>query len=137
MSSQPVEQSIAMIEKRLARNGQVLEAFLERIKKDPRTHWPGVERRYIGLVHKDTDSGYGVSFPDLPGCITAGGTLEEAREMAAEALALHLDGLEEDAAAILPPSSANAIIAHPDAADALAIIVVEALPSRSAASIRA
>ena len=96
-----------------------------------------MERTYIGLVHKEPGSDYGVSFPDLPGCITAGGTLEEAREMAAEALALHLDGLEEDGAAILPPSSPNAIIAHPDAADALAIIVVEALPSRSAAPIRA
>ena len=27
---------------------------------------------YTGLIHKDTDSDYGVSFPDLPGCITAG-----------------------------------------------------------------
>ena len=137
MSSQPVEQSIAKIEERLARNEQVLVAFLERLKKDPRRHWPEVERRYIGLIHKDTDSGYGVSFPDLPGCITAGRTLEEAREMAAEALALHLEGLEEDGAAILPPSSANAIVAHPDAADALAVIVVEALPARSEASVSA
>ena len=96
-----------------------------------------MERTYIGLVHKEPGSDYGVSFPDLPGCITAGSTLEEAREMAAEALALHLDGLEEDGAAILPPSSPNAIIAHPDAADALAIIVVEALPSSSAAPISA
>ena len=92
-----------------------------------------MERTYIGLVHKEPGSDYGASFPDLPGCITAGSTLEEAREMAAEALALHLDGLEEDGATILPPSSPNAIVAHPDAADALAIIVVEALPSRSAA----
>ena len=47
-------------------------------------------RTYTGLIHKDPDSDYGVSFPDLPGCITAGRTVEEAREMAAEALALHL-----------------------------------------------
>ena len=47
-------------------------------------------RTYTGLIHKDPDSDYGVSFPDLPGCITAGHTVEEAREMAAEALALHL-----------------------------------------------
>jgi len=93
-----------------------------------------VERKYIGLIHKDADSDYGVSFPDLPGCISAGSTLEEARAMAAEALALHLDGLEEDGAVVPPPSSANAVFGHPDAADALAIIVVEALPARSAAS---
>ena len=33
---------------------------------------------YIALIHKDADSDYGVSFPDLPGCITAGTTLDEA-----------------------------------------------------------
>ena len=96
-----------------------------------------MKRKYIGLVHKDADSDYGVSFPDLPGCITAGSTLEEAREMAAEALALHLDGLEEDGATIAPPSSANLVLEHPDAADALAVIVVEALPAGSAASVHA
>ncbi len=29
-------------------------------------------RQYIGLIHKETDSDYGVSFPDFPGVITAG-----------------------------------------------------------------
>ena len=41
---------------------------------------------YIAYLHKDRKSDYGVSFPDFPGCITAGSTLEEARRMAAEAL---------------------------------------------------
>jgi predicted RNase H-like HicB family nuclease len=42
--------------------------------------------QFIALIHKDADSDYGVSFPDLPGCVTAGATLDEARDMAAEAL---------------------------------------------------
>jgi len=42
-------------------------------------------RHYIALIHKDADSDYGVSFPDLPGVITAGSDLDEARAMAAEA----------------------------------------------------
>ena len=87
--------------------------------------------RYIGLVHKDADSDYGVSFPDLPGCVTAGATLEETRERAAEALALHLGGLIEDRAAVPSPSSANAVVARPEAADALAVIVVAAPPAPS------
>ena len=33
---------------------------------------------YIALVHKDKDTSYGVSFPDVPGCISAGDTFEEA-----------------------------------------------------------
>lgn len=40
--------------------------------------------------------GYTVTFPDLPGCITEGDTLEEALYMAKEALELHLYGMEED-----------------------------------------
>ena len=89
---------------------------------------PAMGRTYTGLIHKDPDSDYGVSFPDLPGCITAGRTLEEAREMAAEALALHQDGLAAYGEEIPKPSSADTVIAHPDARDALAILVVEAMP---------
>jgi hypothetical protein len=43
---------------------------------------------YIAYRHKDRKSDFGVSFPDFPGCITAGRTLEEARRRAAEALGL-------------------------------------------------
>ncbi|MDF0498389.1 type II toxin-antitoxin system HicB family antitoxin [Bradyrhizobium yuanmingense] len=62
-------------------------------------------RYYIAPIHKDADSDYGVSFPDLPDVISAGSTLDEAREMAAEALALHLRGLAEDDEAVPEPSS--------------------------------
>lgn len=41
------------------------------------------------------DVGYSVSFPDLDGCFTEGDTLEEALEMAQEALGLYLVSLEE------------------------------------------
>lgn len=42
---------------------------------------------YIALIHKDPDSCYGVSFPDVPGVFTAGDTLDEAIGKAAEVLA--------------------------------------------------
>ncbi|MEA2820709.1 MAG: hypothetical protein QOJ86_2713 [Bradyrhizobium sp.] len=45
---------------------------------------------YIALVHKDNGTSYGVSFPDVPGCIAAGDTFEEAIENASQALAGHL-----------------------------------------------
>ena len=41
---------------------------------------------YVAIIHKDHDSDFGVSFPDFPGCITAGLTLDEAKGMALEAL---------------------------------------------------
>ena len=42
---------------------------------------------YIALICKDADSCYGVSFPDVPGVVTAGDTIEEAIQQAAEVLA--------------------------------------------------
>jgi antitoxin HicB len=43
---------------------------------------------YIALIHKDPDSCYGVSFPDVPGAFTAGDTIDEAMQKAAEVLAV-------------------------------------------------
>ena len=55
---------------------------------------------YIALVHKDKDTSYGVSFPDVPGCISAGDTFEEAIENASQALAGHLALMRADGDAI-------------------------------------
>ena len=49
---------------------------------------------YPAIFTKE-DIGYSVSFPDLDGCFTEGDTLEEAIEMAQEALGLYLVSLEE------------------------------------------
>jgi predicted RNase H-like HicB family nuclease len=49
---------------------------------------------YIALVHKDKDTSYGVSFPDVPGCISAGDTFEEAIDNASQALAGHFAVME-------------------------------------------
>jgi predicted RNase H-like HicB family nuclease len=51
---------------------------------------------YIALVHKDEGTSYGVSFPDLPSCISAGDTFEEAVANAAEAIAAHLALMRAD-----------------------------------------
>jgi predicted RNase H-like HicB family nuclease len=64
---------------------------------------------YIAYLHKDRDSDYGVSFPDFPGCITAGKTLDEARRMAPEALALHIKGMIVDGVAVPAPSQLDDI----------------------------
>ena len=88
--------------------------------------------QYIALIHKDADSDYGVSFPDLPGVITAGASLDEAREMAAEALSFHLEGLVADGEALPEPSSLEAIMADRENRDAVAFLVpVPAAPGRS------
>lgn len=53
-------------------------------------------RTYIAFLEEAPDGGYGVSFADLPGCVSAGDDLDEAVANAAEALSLHLDGMQED-----------------------------------------
>ena len=80
-------------------------------------------RQYIALIHKDVDSDYGVSFPDFPGCVTAGGDLDAARGMAEEALAFHVDGLTEDGEALPEPSSLEAVMSDPEHRDGVAILV--------------
>lgn len=52
-------------------------------------------KTYIALVHKDEDSAYGVSFPDVPGCFSAADTAEELLPMASDALALHFEDGQE------------------------------------------
>lgn len=78
---------------------------------------------FIGLVHKDKGSDYGVSFPDFPGVITAGRNLDEARSMAEEALALHVEGMLEDGEPIPEPSSLEAVMAKRTNRNAAVIVV--------------
>jgi predicted RNase H-like HicB family nuclease len=80
-------------------------------------------RQYIALIHKDHNSDYGVSFPDLPGVATAGSTLDEARAMAAEALALHLEGMAEDGEDIPAPSSMEEIMKDAENKKAVAVLI--------------
>lgn len=49
-------------------------------------------KHYIGIVHQDGDSAYGVHFPDVPGCVSATDREEDLVVSASEALSLHLEG---------------------------------------------
>jgi predicted RNase H-like HicB family nuclease len=51
--------------------------------------------RVIGLIHQEGES-YGISFPDFPGCVSGGSTLDEAMERGAATLAFHIEGMIED-----------------------------------------
>jgi len=80
---------------------------------------------YIATVHKDADSDYGVQFYDFPGCISAGSTIEEARDMASEALIGHATLMIEDKDDIPAPSSLETILADSDHQDAVAFLTIE------------
>ena len=55
------------------------------------------------VLHKDPKSDFGVVVPDLPGCFSAGKTVDEALAMAKEAIELHLEGLIHDGKPIPRP----------------------------------
>jgi predicted RNase H-like HicB family nuclease len=82
---------------------------------------------YIALVHKDEGTSYGVSFPDVPGCVSAGDTFEEAIGNAAEALAGHLALMRADGDEIPTPRSFDDLKRDhdfvDDAADAIVTVV--------------
>jgi predicted RNase H-like HicB family nuclease len=86
---------------------------------------------YIAYLHKDKGSDYGVSFPDFPGCITAGRTLEEARELAVEALTLHMAGMVEDGDALPEPSTLDQLAKDPAMRGAVAFLVSAEAPEKT------
>jgi predicted RNase H-like HicB family nuclease len=85
---------------------------------------------YIAIVHKETKSDFGVSFPDFPGCITAGKNIDEAKDMAQEALTLHIHGILEDGERLPVPSQLEDIMSDPDYANAIAYLVVSVPDAR-------
>jgi predicted RNase H-like HicB family nuclease len=78
---------------------------------------------YIALLRKDKGSDYGVEFPDFPGCVTAGRTLDEACMAAQEALELHLHGMRDEGHEIPGPSSLEEIVAAEDMKGAVPFLV--------------
>jgi predicted RNase H-like HicB family nuclease len=89
-------------------------------------------RQYIGLIHKDAHSDYGVSFRDFPGCITAGRDLDDAHAMAEEVLALHVEGLIADGEALPEASSLETVMNDAENRDGVAILVKAASPMAKA-----
>ena len=90
---------------------------------------------YIALIHKDPESDYGVSFPDFPGCISAGKTIDEAKDMAKEALAGHIQTMLDYGDKIPESSRLEDLMADPENIDAVAFLVV-AVPDPKPKSVR-
>ena len=84
-------------------------------------------------IHKDPDSDYGVTVPDLPGCFSAGSTIDEAMLMAREAIELYIDTLVEDGRDIPTPSEIETLRKQPDFADAIWAVVAADYTRKTAA----
>jgi predicted RNase H-like HicB family nuclease len=48
---------------------------------------------------------YTLFVPDLPGCVAAAENLEEVRQLIAEAIAFHIEGMREEGLAVPRPTS--------------------------------
>ena len=70
--------------------------------------------QYPIVIHKDPESAYGVTVPDLPGCFSAGDTISEAVESAQEAIACHFEGLLMDGEQFPEQKSFEAHLANKD-----------------------
>jgi predicted RNase H-like HicB family nuclease len=82
--------------------------------------------RYPVVVHKDPDSDYGVTVPDLPGCFSAGETLDEALVQVVEAIECHLEGMLLDGEPIPSPRNIEFHQNNPDYADGIwALVTVD------------
>ena len=79
--------------------------------------------RYVVVVHKDEDSDYGVSVPDLAGCFSAGTTIEEALTNVVEAIECHLEAMLQDGEKIPMAKPIEQHRKNPDYADGLWAIV--------------
>ncbi len=70
--------------------------------------------RYPVVIHHEDGSAYGVTVPDIPGCFSAGDTMDEALDNAREAIEFHLEGMVEDGE-VAPAASFISVYEHNEA----------------------
>ncbi len=79
--------------------------------------------RYPIVIHKEKRSDFGVTVPDLPGCFSAGSTIDEALAMARQAIELHIEGLVEEGLSIPEPTSIDRLRKNADYAGGIWAVV--------------
>ncbi len=90
---------------------------------------------YIALIHKDADSCYGVSFPDIPGVTTAGDTIDEAMRQAADVLVFAAEDWtnSDGSSGFKPPRTIDQLRNDPEFIEDSRDAVVAAVPFRAEA----
>jgi len=87
---------------------------------------------YLAVYEPVGNGGYSVYFPDVPGCVSCGDSLTQARRMAEEALSLHLSGMEEDGDPL--PVPAGTLHVEPETAPGYLVEPVTVSSRRMAAA---
>ncbi len=79
--------------------------------------------QYSVVIHKDPKSDYGVTVPDLPGCFSAGDTLDDVLHEVTEAIECHIEGMLMDGESIPTPKAIEYHQSNPDYNDGVWAIV--------------
>ena len=90
---------------------------------------------YPALFHKAEEGGFWISFPDIPECLTEGDNMEEAYNMAIDALGLCLSDMEKNNIPFPAPSPVDKITVDADAV--LVVIEFDMLAYKKRTSSRA
>ena len=65
--------------------------------------------RYLVVIEKGATS-FGAYVPDLPGCVAAGKSRDEALKLIREAIEFHIEGLKQEGQPVPPPSSTSEVV---------------------------
>jgi predicted RNase H-like HicB family nuclease len=88
-----------------------------RRSKYPETSGVEMTKRYLVVYAKCKGSNFSGHAPDVPGCVSAGDTIEEMNTMMREALEFHFEGILEDGDTIPEPKTMNVDIKSEDFED--------------------
>ena len=88
---------------------------------------------YVAIIEEEEGKAIGVWFPDLPGCFSAGDTLDEAMLNAREAIALYADALREDGRPMPRARTLTELKADADAAADIETYLIALIPFEPAA----
>ena len=81
---------------------------------EPETWGKEEMRIYYALIREEKDTCYGVDFPDFPGCISAGDTIEETQANALKVLDFHAEGMVQDGIELPEPTGLDEILKDKD-----------------------
>lgn len=91
--------------------------------------------RYVAVLHRADSGGWGISFPDFPGCVSGGDSFDEALNQGAQALRFHVEGMISDGDTVPAPRPVEDLRADPEFAvdfDGAVVAMVPLLPPRGA-----
>ena len=91
---------------------------------------------YPIAIEHEPGKAYGVQVPDLPGCFSAGDTMDEAIASAKDAVAFHIEGLLDAGEGIPSPQAVETHAANPDYSGMIWAVVSVDLASLSGKSKR-